>query len=208
MLSLRTELGAVSLITLFFIRVAASVSQLQLEQLAESHCALLPIVTANIYGQDGIQKRGNVVFDAGTQISLIRNDSSSTLGLKGDWNWPCLHVHRRKQGGGQLVARRTPLGYKKVGKHFMIPYPWSKDPNLLPDNKSLAVKRLASTQLNVGLNANQTTHRLMTHRWNRCKKWSSAGSWQSSKLKVTKVKFITYLIIRSLDRRRIVNLSG
>lgn len=28
----------------------------------------------------------------------------------------------------------------------MIPYPWKEDPNLLPDNKSLAMKRLESTE--------------------------------------------------------------
>ena len=32
---------------------------------AETHSALLPITTANIHGQDGVQKRGNVLFDTG-----------------------------------------------------------------------------------------------------------------------------------------------
>ena len=35
---------------------------------------------------------------------------------------------------------------KKVSNQWMIPYPWRKDPNLLPDNKSLALKRLVSTE--------------------------------------------------------------
>ena len=35
---------------------------------------------------------------------------------------------------------------KKVGNQWMIPYTWRKDPNLLPDNKSLALKRLVSTE--------------------------------------------------------------
>ena len=46
---------------------------------------------------------------------------------------------------------REELQVTETGKHFMIPYPWSNNPNLLPDNKSLAMKRLASTQLNVRL---------------------------------------------------------
>ena len=35
---------------------------------------------------------------------------------------------------------------KKVGVQWMIPYPWKRDPNLLPDNKSLALKRLEGTE--------------------------------------------------------------
>ena len=35
---------------------------------------------------------------------------------------------------------------EKVGKQWMIPYPWKKDPMLLPDNKPLAMKRLESTE--------------------------------------------------------------
>ena len=35
---------------------------------------------------------------------------------------------------------------KKVGNQWMIPYPWREDPNLLPDNKSLVLKRLVSME--------------------------------------------------------------
>ena len=34
---------------------------------------------------------------------------------------------------------------QKIGKQWMIPYPWKKEANLLPDNKSQAEKRLQST---------------------------------------------------------------
>lgn len=43
----------------------------------------MPIITANIHGQDGIQKRAHVLYDKGAQVSLIRNDTALTLGLKG-----------------------------------------------------------------------------------------------------------------------------
>lgn len=33
----------------------------------------------------------------------------------------------------------------KVNNKWMIPYPWRKDPNLLPYNKALVMKRLEST---------------------------------------------------------------
>ena len=34
----------------------------------------------------------------------------------------------------------------KVGDQWLIPYPWKRDPNQLPDNKQLAVKRLESIE--------------------------------------------------------------
>ena len=35
---------------------------------------------------------------------------------------------------------------EKVAKQWMVPYPWKKDTMLLPDNRPLAMKRLASTE--------------------------------------------------------------
>ena len=51
---------------------------------------------------------------------------------------------------------------KKVGNQWMIPYTWRKDPNLLPDNKSLALKRLVSTERR--LRSSQTTQKPMMRR--------------------------------------------
>lgn len=44
---------------------------------------ILPVVTANICGQNGLQKQANILLDSGAQISLIRNDIATLLGLKG-----------------------------------------------------------------------------------------------------------------------------
>ena len=44
---------------------------------------------------------------------------------------------------------------QKVGNQWMIPYPWKKDPNLLPDNKSLAMKRLEATERRLQRNLDQ-----------------------------------------------------
>ena len=49
---------------------------------AVTHSALLHIITANIHGQDGIQKHANILFDTGAQVSLIRNDTASAFGLR------------------------------------------------------------------------------------------------------------------------------
>ncbi|XP_068680046.1 uncharacterized protein [Montipora foliosa] len=43
----------------------------------------------------------------------------------------------------------------KVENQCMIPYPWKKDPNLLPDNRGLAIKRLESTERRLKRNPEQ-----------------------------------------------------
>ena len=35
---------------------------------------------------------------------------------------------------------------QKIGNQWIIPYPWRKDPNSLPDNRNQALKRLESTE--------------------------------------------------------------
>ena len=49
----------------------------------ENQEALLPVISANICGQNGVYKRGNILLDTGAQVSLIRNDTGKVLGLKG-----------------------------------------------------------------------------------------------------------------------------
>ncbi len=44
---------------------------------------------------------------------------------------------------------------KKVGNQWMIPYPWKKDLNLLPDNKVQALKRLETTERRLQKNPDQ-----------------------------------------------------
>jgi hypothetical protein len=43
-------------------------------------------------------------------------------------------------------ARVIAASCKKSGNQWVIPYPWIKDPNLLPDNKFQAIKRLEATE--------------------------------------------------------------
>ena len=45
--------------------------------------ALLPVMSAIIHGQNGIQKKGNILLDTGAQVSLIQSDIAELLGLKG-----------------------------------------------------------------------------------------------------------------------------
>ena len=260
--------------------------------------ALLPVMSAIIYGQNEIQKNGNILLDTGAQVSLIRFDTAESLGLKGrdtsvtiakvggdeetirtkEYRVPISSMDDRKKysikaigiqsisdeipalkishlpelldlrntnfrrgkgkidlligidhanmhtgqtrQAGELVARQTPLGWvvfggpsgnvqpasrilfvkyampvdlsdfwktesmgvevnpcvceadklsqvereeaevisrscQKIGQQWMIPYPWKKDPNLLPDNKSLALKRLETTERRLKSNPDQ-----------------------------------------------------
>ena len=41
------------------------------------------VVIATLQGQDGMQKQGNILLDSGAQISLIRDETAVSLGLKG-----------------------------------------------------------------------------------------------------------------------------
>ena len=45
--------------------------------------ALLPVMSAIIHGQNGIQKKGNILLDTGAHVILIRSDIAELLGLKG-----------------------------------------------------------------------------------------------------------------------------
>ena len=51
--------------------------------LHENEEALLPVTSADIYSCNNLQKRGNLLFDSGAQISLIRQETADSLGLRG-----------------------------------------------------------------------------------------------------------------------------
>ena len=51
--------------------------------LTKTQDSMLPVISANIYGPNGLYKRGNVLFDSGAQISLIHSETAHNLGLKG-----------------------------------------------------------------------------------------------------------------------------
>lgn len=49
-----------------------------------NHEALLPVISANIGGENNLYKRGNVLLDSGAQLSLISQETAESLGLEGD----------------------------------------------------------------------------------------------------------------------------
>ena len=272
--------------------------QISVAMAANSAEAVLPVLSANIGNANGLFKRGNVLLDSGSQISLIKQETAETLGLKGkdasvtitkvggeeetlktkqytiqltsiDDNkrftvkaigiptisdeittintshlpellgLPDAKFHRRKghvdlligidhahmhtgdtRQVEHLLVRNSPLGWVvfggnptatsdvtrilhvrfatpvdlsdfwttetmgvmvkpcvcdadklsqterkerrmiedscvKIGNQWMIPYPWQKNPNLLPDNKPLAMKRLESLENRLKKNPGQ-----------------------------------------------------
>ena len=54
-----------------------------ISSVTDSQDALLPVITADISGQGGLYKRGNILLDSGAQISLIRMEIAESLGLEG-----------------------------------------------------------------------------------------------------------------------------
>ena len=65
--------------------------------LTKNQDSMLPVISANICGPNGLYKRGNVLFDSGAQISLIRNETARNLVLKGR----NISVNVTKVGGEQ-----------------------------------------------------------------------------------------------------------
>ena len=57
--------------------------QISVAMAANSAEAALPILSANIGNANGLFKLGNVLLDSGSQISLIKQETAETLGLKG-----------------------------------------------------------------------------------------------------------------------------
>ena len=57
--------------------------QISVAMAANSAEAVLPILSTNIGNANGIFKRENVLLDSGSQISLIKEETAETLGLKG-----------------------------------------------------------------------------------------------------------------------------
>ena len=86
----------------------------------ETHSALLFIITANIHGQDGVQKRGNVLFDTGAQVSLINNDNASTLGLKGKDTCVTITKVGGEEESMQTKVYRVPVESLDNGRRYSI----------------------------------------------------------------------------------------
>lgn len=77
----------------------------------------------------------------------------------------------------------------RVGQQWMVPYPWKKDPTLLPKNRPLAMKRLESMK--------RRLQKERKRRWptiTKCRKWrecTSRESYPRKKLTATMDWYIT-----------------
>ncbi|XP_068745150.1 uncharacterized protein [Montipora capricornis] len=104
----------------------------------ENQEALLPVISANICGQNGVYKRGNILLDTGAQVSLIRNDTAEVLGLKGkDTSVTITKV------GGEEETMKT--------KEYRVPV------NSLDDTRKYSVKAIGIPSIGDDITAVQTS---------------------------------------------------
>ena len=66
--------------------------------------AFLPVMSASIFGQNGMQKNGNILLDSGAQISLIRSDTAELLRLNNIVHFISRGWHGIVQVTNKLVA--------------------------------------------------------------------------------------------------------
>ena len=59
---------------------------------------------------------------------------------------PCVCIEDKLSQAERDEAKVIAESCVKVGNQWLVPYPWKKYPNLLPDNKQLALKRLESME--------------------------------------------------------------
>ena len=58
---------------------------------------------------------------------------------------PCVHGAEKLTQMERDEAEIISNSCARMGQQWMVPYPWKKDPTLLPKNRPLAMKRLEST---------------------------------------------------------------
>ena len=93
------------------IGIAASLSQ---------QSTMLPVITVRMAGVNGLEKTGLALIDSGAQISLIRNDTASILGLKGK----DVHITITKVGGEEesiaTKEYKVPVSAVVGGQNYSI----------------------------------------------------------------------------------------
>lgn len=82
--------------------------------------AILPTTTAVLNGCKGLRKNGNVLLDSGAQISLIRNETATVLGLSGKDT----SISLRKVGGEEEYIKtkvyKVPISSMDTGYTYSV----------------------------------------------------------------------------------------
>ena len=105
-------------------------------------------------GKPGGANEANHIFHVKQTVIVDLTDfwTTETMGVTAkpcDCNAPKLSQTEREE------AKIIEDSCIKVGDQWMIPYPWKKDPKLLPDNKEYALKRLESLERKLQLKPKQ-----------------------------------------------------
>ena len=76
-------------------------------------------------------------------VDLTEFRSTGAMGVKPTF-CQCPQTELSKQERDEEILIRN--SSEKVGKQWLIPYPWKRNPNLLPDNRVQAEKMLQATE--------------------------------------------------------------
>ena len=107
---------------------------------------------------------------------------------------PCLCTEDKLSQVEREEAKIIESSCQKVGKQWMVSYPWKRDPTLLPDNKSQAIKKQEATERRLTKTSEhaQAYDKQMVE----MSEMEFPESCQNRKLKNTKVPFTTFLIMK------------
>lgn len=116
----------------------------QVENLVARHSPLGWLVFGATPGkQAGVSKVLHVGIPVSAPVEMSDFWSTESMGVEVK---PCLCKPGRLSQVEREEAKVIEESCKKSGKQWLIPYPWKRDPKMLPDNKRQALKRLEATE--------------------------------------------------------------
>ena len=93
----------------------------------------------------------NKVLRVGVSTPVAMNEfwSTESMGVQIE---PCLCEAEKLSQVEREEGKMIEQSCKKSGNQWMIPYPWKRDPSLLPDNRQQAIKRLEAIERQLSKN--------------------------------------------------------
>lgn len=99
------------------------------------------IFGGNSKNGQGVGKVYHVTYASPIDLSDFWKTESMGVDVK-----PCICEADKLSQVEREEAEVIKKSCRKEGNQWLIPYPWKKDPKLLPDNQAAAVKRLEATE--------------------------------------------------------------
>ncbi|PFX14529.1 hypothetical protein AWC38_SpisGene21308 [Stylophora pistillata] len=98
-------------------------------------------------GSPGILQPANRILFVQEAIHVDLSDFWKTESMGVEVNKPCVCEADKLSQVEREEAEVISQSCRKIGQQWMIPYLWKRDPNLLPDNYLLALKRMKGPDL-------------------------------------------------------------